>query len=335
MVTLKRWYLSLIQKRHKNPGEWIFFIVLVVLSCIYGACVAVRNFLYEICIFKSHAFNAKIISVGNISWGGTGKTSLVIFLHKMLQKEFCVASVTKGYSQDEYALLKEELGDVVDGKNRVRLIAETKDEFNLFILDDGFQYRELARDVDIVLLKKNEVMNPSFLIPASCFREPLKNIKRADIVIIAHCSPEDLGQIKERLIGISSKLSIFAAEYIPKAFFDLNKKEIPPEYFKGKKVGVLTAIGYPEGFLGTLAKTGIVPLKVYVYPDHYQFSARKIARIEEAFLKEHIHDVVITSKDFHHMQLDHARLNFSVLNSEFVVDKEEEFIQKVKECIGL
>ncbi|MCM8756534.1 MAG: tetraacyldisaccharide 4'-kinase [Candidatus Omnitrophica bacterium] len=330
MLKLKKAYLNLIEKEDKRILEKFIYIFLIILSYIYGIVISVRNFLSDQKIIPIYSLNKKVIGVGNISWGGSGKTSLVIYLHKKLSSSFKVASLTKGYAKDEFMLLKNRLGDVFDGKDRISILKKLVNDYDVFILDDSFQYRKLNKDLEILVMSAKEFGINKRLIPAYIFREPLKSINRADILIITYKEMiTDREKIKSFILEFKPTLPIFFASYEFKSFLDRYSNPKDLDYFKGKYLGVLTAIGYPEGFIFNLKKLGLQIKKVFAYPDHYNFTDKDIIGIEREFTKENVDDVIITYKDFYHLDFNRVRKNYFVFNIELKLEEENFFWQIV------
>lgn len=331
MVRLKIFYLNLIEKEKKNTFEWSIFLFLIIISYLSGLIVGIRDFLYDKRLLKIISLPKKIVSVGNISWGGTGKTSLVIYLHKRLSENFKVCTITKGYAKDEFYLIREQCKDVFDSKKRINLIKSLTSDYDVFILDDGFQYRRLKRDLDIVLLRKVDLQKRMFLIPASGFREPLRSLRRADMVVVTYCLPQDFREVEERILKIKKDLKVFFADYVFSQLWDKNKKRVPLGYFQNRRTGVLTAIGYPEGFLKKLSTVKIKPEKILIYPDHYEFGEKTFKKAEGEFISKGIKDIIVTHKDFYRLPLIKAELNYFVFGVELKIHQEERFLQAIKE----
>jgi len=332
MVKIKKLYLHFLEKEDKSKGEKIIYYFLLLLSFIYSMIMKARNFLYDKEKIKSYRFSKKIISIGGLSWAGAGKTGLVIYLHKRLSPEFKVASITKGYAEDELLLLREKVGKVFDSKDRVRLIKKLESNFDVFLLDDGFQYRKIKRDLDVVIMSKEELEMRKVLIPASVFREPLSSLKRADILVISYGEKEDILKVKEKILTINPYLKIYYGNYRFKRFLDRNKREVKREYFQGKKIAVLTAIGYPKGFLEMVKKQKVDIEEKIIYPDHYRFSKATMSKIEERLSKKNIRDVIITYKDFFHIDWGGCNLNYFILDVELEI--EDGFLKVVRECLN-
>jgi len=330
MKHIKKYYLNLLGKDKKNLLDIILYGILYFLSFVYGFIVFIRNALYDLRIFSVYASDKKVISIGNISWGGTGKTSMVNYLHKKLSLHFRTASITKGYARDEFLMLKSELSNVFDAKDRVSLVDSLKDKFDIFILDDGFQYRKLKRDLDIVVLTKKEFSPRTGLIPAGILREPISSLKRAHIVVINYWRKiGNLGEIKNKILSINPKVKIYLADYIYKGFVDRNKENVSLSYFKNRKVGVLAAIGYPKGFIDILVGLGMNIGKKIIYPDHYDFGLKEVSNVENDFQKEGISDIIITYKDYYHLNLKNANLNYFIMEAALEIEDEESFLREV------
>lgn len=291
--------------------------------------------MYDKRLLKIISIPKKVISIGNISWGGTGKTSLVMYLHNRLSDNFKVCSVTKGYARDEFYLVKERFSDTFDSRDRVALIRRLASKYDVFILDDGFQYRKLKRNLDIVLLKKVELQRRAFMIPASVFREPLKSLRRSDIVVVTYCQPQEFSWVRDRLLKIKKDLKVFCADYIFSGLLDKNQQEVSLDYFKNRSVGILTGIGYPKGFLDKVLELGFNPEKILIYPDHYELNEGTLKKVEAIFLAKGIEDILITYKDFYHISLNKTKLNYFIFCVELKIYREEQFLETIKERLSI
>ena len=170
-LQIKRKYLEFISKDERGLLGKILYSFLIGLSGIYGAAVAIRNAFYDLNLIKAYVPEAKLISVGNLSWAGSGKTPLSIWLYEKLNPSIKACILRRGYGDDENKLLAERIGDVFFSPDRCSLIKRKQRFFDLFILDDGFQYRKLKPAVSIVLMGVREFRGTYRLIPASYFRE--------------------------------------------------------------------------------------------------------------------------------------------------------------------
>ncbi len=340
--TYKNWfrdvkvrYIAFLDCDKKTLLSKIVYFFLVLLSYIYGIIVFLRNRGYDYGILPVYSSCGRIISVGNISWGGSGKTSLVSYLHKNLSSYLRVATITKGYAKDEFLLLKDKLTDVFDAKRRLSLLKSLENKFDVFILDDGFQYRRLRRDLDIVVIGPKECGKNQHLLPAYILREPLSSIRRAQIVVINYSHLiGDLDLFKKRLLYINPRLRIYTSRYVYRRFLDRNKKEVGKDYFRGKHIAVLTAVGYPQGFIEILNGLPLNIVEKLIYPDHYEFEKEELMIIENRLRANNIKDIIITYKDFYHLDLRNACLNYFILDVDLKIDNEEDFLSEVKKNLG-
>jgi tetraacyldisaccharide 4'-kinase len=179
-VKIKRWYIAFIEKEKRSLLEIILYFILYLLSLIYGFIVRVRNSLYDSKVLPSLSSAKRIVSIGSLVWGGSGKTTLSIYLYHKLANHLRVCVLRRGYGKDENRLLQEEIKDVFFCPDRVDLVKRLSRYFDCFILDDGFQYRRLRRNIDIVIMNAHQLKKNVALIPAYSFREPLGSLKRAD-----------------------------------------------------------------------------------------------------------------------------------------------------------
>ncbi len=333
MVGLKTKYLRFLEKR-KNFLENFFWYLLKFFSFLYLFFVETNNWFYEKGIRKSYKSKKRLINVGNLVWAGTVKTSLVIYLATKLKNKFRVACILKGYAPDEYQLVKEKTADVFEAKNRLSLIKRLEDKFDVFILDDCFQYRKLFYNLNILMMKEKDLYSFN-LIPAGVYREPLKGVRRADLVVVSYVENKEF--VKKRLLSLKNGLGIFFLHYKFKNFLDKEKRIVDASYFKNKDVGVICAIGYPQGFLDTLKKeASFLRIKKFIfYPDHFQFKDKEIKKIEKRFLEEGIEDIIITYKDYYHIDFEEASLNYFIFDVDLYIEEEELFLKKIEDVLSM
>ncbi len=327
---LKNWYLNFIEKKKRNFLELLFFYFLRCLSFLYGLSIALRNFLYNKKILKSYSFKAKIISIGNICWAGSGKTPLTIGLHKILSKNFKTAILRRGYGSDEESILKEETKNVFSNPNRCQVVEKEQKNFDLFILDDGFQHRRLQRDIDIVIMGAREFNKRQYLIPAYIFREPITSLKRADFLILNYAKQiSKANEIKKQIKVINPEIKIYWANYKILNFKNLLGQECDKDYLKNKKVAAFCAIGYPEGFFNKLNEERIILLEKITYPDHYKLDTIEFDKIQNRLLKAGIDYLVITKKDKYHLPETEFKINICIANIEMIIEDRENFIHEI------
>jgi len=336
-VKLKLWYLGFLEKKKKNFFESIFYFFLYLLSFVYGFVIYLRNILYQKGIIRSDSSSSGVVGVGNISWAGSGKTSLVMWLYDKLSSYGKIAILRRGYGLDEEKLLKEVTSSVFSSPDRYSLAKKLQSSFQLFILDDSFQYRRLIKDVNIVIMGAREFKQKHRLIPACFFREPLSSLRRADIVVLHYRDEMDNPLIlMEKVLAYAGNLEVFFSSYEFKEFCDLQDKKIPIEYFKNKKIAALSAIGYPQGFLNKLHQLNLEIASEIIFPDHHELTKEEFYRIQSDLLEKGIKDLIITNKDKYHLPANvDIRINLYVMKVSFCIEDEQGFLQAIKNKLKL
>ncbi len=294
--------------------------ILYPLSILYGTVIALRNLFYDLGVFSQKRVDATVISVGNLSVGGTGKTPLVLQLIDMISPlKKNIAVVSRGYgrsssspklylpfekindwreSGDEPFLLKnrvEELTISIDSKKiRGAAIAVEKGKSELIILDDGFQHRSIKRDLDIVLIEEpNEIKN-RFLIPVGRLREPLRSLKRADIVVFVGSEAASSGIHKY----LDSTTVLCGGTKEPDLLIKLNSdEELELSELSGKKLTAFCAVGNPDGFRSTLNSLEPSEVELLKFPDHHIYTATDLTEIKNKFLSSKSDYLITTEKD--------------------------------------
>ena len=258
----QNFYRNLIADRDGGFGRKLLRLLLRLISLVYCAVVEVRNLCYDMKIFKSAQAAIPVISVGNITTGGTGKTPLVIWLCNMIAKKNvrCVI-LTRGYKSqtgkisDEPAILAKACPDtrVVVNSNRYRGSLRAVAEFRakVLVMDDGFQHRKLKRNLDIIAIDATCPFGYGKLLPAGLLREPIRSLKRADAVVITHydqSSPDQTDAIINTIHKIVPDMIIAKANHHhPNAV--LRKGEtLTIDELKTKNIFAFCGIGNPNAF---------------------------------------------------------------------------------------
>jgi tetraacyldisaccharide 4'-kinase len=333
-------------------------IILYPLVPVYAFVIWLRNFLFDKNIFKSRKVNAKVFSVGNITFGGSGKTPVTIYLTNLLKlKGNKVGVLSRGYGRKSngYVLVSdgnkllttvEESGDeiyhtVIDcsvpaavSENRVkgaeRLIMDTG--VNTIILDDAFQHRWIKRDVDILVIDQRFLTENHFfinnLLPTGVMREPFSSIKRADAVIINRKFMEKKNLPEERKKYFEGK-KIFTGYYKALSFFDLkHNAELSLEEFQGQKSLVVSGIATPFSFLNILRQTKVDTQNKLIFKDHKRYTFDDVQRIRQLFYSTNSHSVVTTEKDavkLTRFSREMDDIDIYYLKIKFALDDEEAF----------
>ena len=308
------------------------------LSGLYRLAVQTRNRLYDAGLLKTHRISLPVISVGNITTGGTGKTPLVAWLAKYISTKKTCAILTRGYkaardSVDEPALLAQSAGNtpVVINPNRVAGAADAiRNGAEVLVLDDAFQHRRLARDLDVVTIDATCPFGYDKVLPAGLLREPLGSLKRADAVIITRADQveqNDLEKIKKTIKGINPSMEIATAFHKPICIRDSHSTESTPVQLKDKKVLTFCGIGNPDAFSTTIKSLGAVITGSMIFDDHYHYTKSDIERIAVNAGASNANLVITTEKDF--SKIDLAWIAKTVVKFAYLV-VEIEFI----DCAG-
>ena len=236
--------------------------------------------------FKKH-FKIKTICIGNLSAGGTGKTSLAVEINELLRDKFKTVFIKKKYSNqnDEYNLLKKR-GKIISSKNRTNALKIAEKNFDLAILDDGLQQKNIEYDLKIVCLNSYEGFGNNFLLPAGPLRENPNELKNYDIVFLNGHKKNQ--KIKNKIKKINKNLKIYDAIYEP-----VNRKE----YNLKNEFLSFCGIGNPHEFENTLKKLKFKIKEKLIFPDHYIMSDEIIDNMKNVANKNNL-KIITTEKDF-------------------------------------
>jgi tetraacyldisaccharide 4'-kinase len=306
--------------------------LLIPFSFFYGLVIFIRNWLFDTGLLPSSSFSLPVISVGNITVGGTGKTPHVEYLAQLLKNNYSVAVLSRGYKRRTNGFLLaslrskvHEIGDeplqiklkvpdvhVAVNRNRVEGIRKLSDLFpslDLVILDDAFQHRYIKPGLSILLVDYNRPIYADFLLPAGNLRESWRNSKRADIIIVTKCPPR-LGPyerkrfIKKLKVRQGQKVYFTTYTYgTPVQVFPWkhqNKEIMSYKALRKNKVGVLlvTGIANPDPLISFLRNEIHVDDSI-TYHDHHFYTQRDLAQITNRFNNLGIAEKIIltTEKD--------------------------------------
>jgi len=310
-------------------------------SWIYGIIVWFRNVLFNSEVLSSESFDMPVISIGNITVGGTGKTPHTEYLIRLLSKNYQVAVLSRGYKRkskgfvladaqsqladlgDEPLQMKRKFSNVVvavDGNRRrgIRNLmdASTKPFIDLILLDDAFQHRYVTPSISIVLVDYNRMLCDDYLLPVGNLREPIGQLKRAEIVIITKC-PENMKPIEIRVLSKKMDLYPYQVLYYTtmrygslKSMSSINQPgevevNLTMDQIKKDKIPVLILAGIasPQTFVDYV--TEYCPeAQSMLFPDHHEFSKKDAKTIGQAFekLKSSGGVIITTEKDVMRIQ---------------------------------
>jgi tetraacyldisaccharide 4'-kinase len=283
-------------------------IILWPLSVPYGLIVRARVWLYKHGWLRQKRLKGAVVSVGNLTVGGTGKTPMVIWLaEKFLAEGKRIAILSRGYrgangTSDEIELMKSRLQDRVSfgvGKNRYTegKHLESQQSIDIFLLDDGFQHMQLARDVDILLVDSSRPLRDEFLLPSGRLREPLSAIHRADVVVFTRVT--DQLPVK-RAIQEFPEFPIFPAttRLLRYRRLTADQRVIAPDIdLLPQPVFVFCGIGNPDAFLADVDRWGNCIVGRTIYRDHHSYSAQDLRRLEDSAKSAGARALLTTEKD--------------------------------------
>ena len=303
-------------------NEW-----LLPLSWLYGLGVQFRNFLFDVGILKSHTFKVPVISVGNITVGGTGKTPHVEYLIRILQDKMRIAVVSRGYKRkssrfvmanadtpvsmigDEPYQIKQKFPNItiaVDN-NRCRAIEELTcnvqedKSVDAILLDDAFQHRHVKPGINILLVDYHRLILYDKLLPAGRLREPMKGKNRADIVIVTKC-PKELKPMEFRVITKAMSLFPYQKLYFSTIEYEQLRPVFPKEchtedvlQLDTRNVLLLTGIASPRQMEEDL-RPHVKSLMPMAFTDHHDFKQKDIKKLNETFEAMSSPKLIITTE---------------------------------------
>ncbi len=334
--------------------------VLSVLSILYSAGLQSYLFLYRIKLKRTVRLKCPVVCVGNITTGGTGKTPTVEALCRLLQyhgkrpaiilrgyggeNEYGCAVVSDGdsifltaaQSGDEAQLLAKSLPGIpiIVGKDRIRSGRLAIERFSpdLIIMDDGFQHWRLHRDCDIVLLNAERPFDNGWTLPRGMLREPKRNLRRADIVLLTGSEQAGTQRTLESALAIAvlaPEVAIFKAnleaDRLESMSGDLYYEII---WLKDKRILAMSAIGNPDSFDRLLTSNGANLVATSRYKDHEAIDEQEFSRLCEIAVSEHADAIITTVKDAVKLPLIKTKIPILILIVEMRIQHEAAFLQQ-------
>ena len=288
----------------------------------YEALVRLRNYGYDHSILTVKKASAPVISVGNLTLGGTGKTPLVAWLaHWFAQHNKKPAIISRGYKaktgqlSDEAAELKILLPTVPHYANKQRIIVAREavaKGSDVLLLDDGFQHRQISRDLNLITIDATDPFGCNRLFPRGLLREPLWGLKRADALVLTRTDQVSIktrNEIQEQcfqFVGSHDKPWI-ETEHRPSNLRLVDGTTQPLKTLQDKRILSLSAIGNPAAFHRTLTTLGHEPVATLTFPDHHTYTTDDIHRISEETESVGAEIIVTTLKDLVKLPLASVR----------------------------
>nr|MBF0222574.1 tetraacyldisaccharide 4'-kinase [Desulfobulbaceae bacterium] len=300
------------------------------LAPFYSLAMRLRAALYANGLFSSEKLSLPVISIGNLTMGGTGKTPVVMYIVRLLGQEYKPAVISRGYggksvkpvtivsdgqsvllgpdaAGDEPVLLAQALPGVpvLTGAKRVKTgrHIEAGRLADLIVMDDGFQHLALARDLNLVLFSGDELLGDGWVFPGGVLREPVSALGRADAFIITGVTEQNKAKVekfKDRLGHRFSDTPIFDIHYRIAGFVahGTDPQQLPVAALLGKKLFGFCGIAKPEGFFSALRGAGLLLSGMQAFADHHRYSENDLRLLSEGAQQAGCDGLVTTAKDF-------------------------------------
>ncbi|QVY65839.1 tetraacyldisaccharide 4'-kinase [Polaribacter sp. Q13] len=325
-------------------------------AIIYDVVTSIRNFFFEVGVFKQTSFKIPVIVVGNLSVGGTGKTPQIEYLIRLLKVSFKTAVLSRGYKRktEGFVLLNsthsaEDVGDeplqyfkkfsainVAVDANRaegiIRLINENSPE--VILLDDAYQHRKVKGSFYILLTKFDDLFTDDFLLPTGNLRESRSGAKRADVILVTKCpinlSESSKNKVEEKLKKFHKKVFFTTISYDDKT---AGSESVLVDDLKNYEILLITGIANPTPLLSFLNEKK-VNFKHLKFPDHHHFTEHEIVTIKEEYadLKSSKKLILTTEKDYVRLENRVEALSFLGIRTSFL-EQQEEFNTIIKSHI--
>jgi tetraacyldisaccharide 4'-kinase len=255
------------------------------LALVFGTGVRLRNLLYDRGVLVANTAPVPIVSVGNLSVGGTGKTPVARWLvERLLSRGHRPAVLTRGYGRDEILLHRRWHPDVpvIVDRDRGRGARSAQDQgVDVCVLDDGFQHRRLARDLDLALVSPADP-TPVRLLPRGPYREPLSSLRRADLILVPHRTRDQASGARSLALELGGREGFPPAvpfAFGPGPWSSLRGDEAPAP---AGPCWVITAVAHPEGVARLAGEAGAQVEGALNFPDHHEYGAADVERIRNA-----------------------------------------------------
>lgn len=306
---------------------------------IYRSAVNARNARFDRGT-EVHRVDRPVISIGNITTGGTGKTPVVRWLAECLQSRgITPAILMRGYkskpgeANDEHALLRLQLGDIIVHANPDRVaganeVLREHPEVRVFILDDGFQHRRLHRDFDLVLIDATNPFGYGRILPRGLLREPLAGLARAHAILFTRAD-----QATSSIANLEEQLRKYAPGKPGKPIFRSVHEQSGIATLRGKRIIALSGIGNPDAFEQQLRSAGATIVQSKRFADHHHYSTNDLANLVDADA------IVTTEKDWVKIsKLDLSKLSCPIwrvpIRVKFESDHEQRLLDQLTSVVA-
>jgi len=325
MAVVRSYYLDLVSGRAQGFGANTLRGLLSLLSVPYYCVVAVRNAYYDLIKRSARRFAVPVVSVGNIPVGGTGKTPPAAHVAGLIaQRGRRVAILLRGYKgrpipfddehrdraasrwrteSDEAMVLRRRCPGaiVVVNPDRVAGAMEAVDRgAEAIVLDDGFQHRRIARDLDLVLVDATIPFGHGHLLPRGLLREPTRSLRRAGMIVLTRSNEVDESSrtlLRSRLGRLSGGKPVITAMHQTNGFTDLKGHPVPVDDPTVMQAVLFAGIANFDSFRRGVERLGVHVLAAYQYPDHHDYSGEEIAALGDVAASLEANAILTTEKD--------------------------------------
>ena len=308
MKSVKNYFRLLAEDQQAGIAAQVLKPVAAGLSYVYASGVTFLQQFYQKGILPRRRLPFPVISVGNLTWGGTGKTPLVEYLaRRVIERRKTPLVLTRGYGVDEIEQLKVHLPDIRIGVGKERYQVargfNRRERIDVAILDDGFQHWKVMRDIEIVTVNAMNPFGNGKLFPRGILREPREALRRASVIVLTHVnlvSPEQLSKLKDQIRSLAPSSFIVDSYLEPLFFYRASKRSrLSLQQLANRRVATFSAVGSPRSFQLLLTRLGIKPVRNFEFCDHHPFTTEELKEILEVSQKSEVDDVITTEKDFY------------------------------------
>ncbi|MBD3675069.1 MAG: tetraacyldisaccharide 4'-kinase [Planctomycetaceae bacterium] len=305
-------FLSLISGRRRGLMASCVRGGLFLASCGYAAAVRCRNLLFDKGIKQSHLVPVKIISVGNITTGGTGKTPVVAEItNRLTQQGVSTGILSRGYhslesgDNDEKLVLDRLCPEVPHWLNADRVAGavqarQEQPDLQALVLDDAFQHRRIRRDLDIVLIDATNPWGYGYQLPRGLLRESKTGLRRSDLIVITRgdlIENAELENLQAEIKSIAPVPPLIVSRFAPTGWLTLDGRILPLEEFQRRPVTACCGIGNPEGFRNTLTAVNCEVKSFVSFPDHHHYTEEDLDSLSKTVRQDETSTLVMTLKD--------------------------------------
>jgi len=294
------------------------------LSLFYAAGMAVRNAAYDVVPGLIHNCDVPVISIGNLTTGGTGKTPVVaMVVERLLAAGIRPGIVSRGYradasgSNDEHRVLARQFPDVPHEQNRSRVTAAgqvlSAGGVDGIVMDDGFQHRRLGRDLNIVLVDATNPFGFGYQLPRGLLRESPRSLRRADLVLLTRSdlvSEETCRSISAEIVRRGPHLSdsVFPTRFEATCLIRPDGMPAPPDELAGRSVYLMSGIGNPEAFRTTCESLHTIVVGERVFADHHHYTESEVSEVLAEADRHSADGILTTEKDLVKLQSCYNRI---------------------------